>query len=307
VIDLLGLVGATLTRGGGRSADGGLLREVPRPHARRFLDFGHWTGALAGAASQAQMARDSGFRMCMDAARGREFSHKLMQSNATRRSQATQPEACRMSQAACGFTDAGALFPDPFFFGEPTMPRFPCALALATCLAMPASADPFIDAMETAIEAYRDGDLQYAEDELAHARQILGEMKAQGLAAFLPEAPDGWDREIDTEAAQMMGFMGGGTSAKATYSGPDGRFELSFIADNPMVAQMGMMLGNATMIAQMGGQVERINRVRFLREDRSLRAIVGNRVLVQAEGADAELMIPVISEIDFRALEAFGS
>ncbi|MCC5992348.1 MAG: hypothetical protein JJT99_07465 [Rhodobacteraceae bacterium] len=180
------------------------------------------------------------------------------------------------------------------------------AFAACCLLALPAQADPFIEALETAIEAYRDGDLQYAEDELAEARRLLGSMKTAGLANFLPEAPDGWTRDLDTEGGQMLGMFGGGTMAKANYSGNGQRFEISLMADNPMVAQLAMMLGNADMIAQMGGRVERINRVRFLREDRSLRSIIGNRILVQAEGADPELMIPLLEQMDFRAMEGFG-
>ena len=179
------------------------------------------------------------------------------------------------------------------------------AATIACLTTLPAHADPFVDALETAIAAYQDGDYQYAEDELAQAQRLLGAIKAQGLANFLPPAPDGWTREIDTEGSQMMGFMGGGTMAKAVYSGDAGRFELTLMADNPMVAQLGMMLGNSTMIAQMGGQVERIGRVRFLREDQSLKAIVANRILVQAEGADADVMIPLLEQIDFRAMENF--
>ena len=185
------------------------------------------------------------------------------------------------------------------------MTKIFCSAALAVMLALPAKADPFIEALETAIEAYQDGDFQFAEDELAQAQRLLGEMKAQGLANFLPPAPDGWTREIDTEGGQMMGFMGGGTMAKAVYSSDADQFEVSLMADNPMVAQLGMMLGNSTMIAQMGGQVERIGRVRFLREDQSLKAIVANRILVQAEGADADVMIPLLEQIDFRAMENF--
>lgn len=181
------------------------------------------------------------------------------------------------------------------------------SLSLAALLALPATADPFVEALETAIEAYQDGDLQYAEDELAHAQRLLAEMKAQGLAAFLPEAPEGWTRELDAEAGQMLGFMGGGTMAKATYSMDGQRFDLSLMADNPMVAQLGMMLGNSAMISQMGGQIERIQRVRFLREDESLKAIIGNRVLVQAEGMPAEHMIPFLEAMDLRALENFGN
>ncbi|WP_071797754.1 hypothetical protein [Natronohydrobacter thiooxidans] len=187
------------------------------------------------------------------------------------------------------------------------MKTFLSTVLIAGLISGPVLSDPFIDALETAIEAYRDGDLQYAEDELVEAQRLLADMKAQGLAAFLPDAPEGWTREIDTEAGQMLGFMGGGTIAKANYTGPDGQFELSLMADNPFVAQFGMMLGNSAMIAQMGGQVERINRVRFLREENSLKAMIGNRVLLSAEGAAPEVMIPLLEQMDFRAIENFGS
>ncbi len=181
------------------------------------------------------------------------------------------------------------------------------SLPIAVLFALPAGADPFVTALETAIEAYEDGDFQYAEDELARAQRLLAEMKADGLASFLPEAPEGWTREIDSEAAQFLGFMGGGTMAKAEYTRNGARFEISLMADNPMVAQLGMMLGNAAMISQMGGEIERINRARFLREEESLKAIIGNRVLVQAEGMPAEEMIPFIEAMDLRGLENFGN
>ncbi len=181
------------------------------------------------------------------------------------------------------------------------------ALALSLAIVPPAAADPFIDAMETALEAYRDGDLQYAEDELARAQRLLAEMKAEGLAGFLPEAPEGWMREVDTEGGQFLGFMGGGTMAKAEYRGDGESFEISLMADNPMVAQLGMMLGNSAIISQMGGEVERINRVRFLREDRSFKGIVGNQILVQAEGTDPEIMRQLLEAMDFAGMERFGN
>jgi hypothetical protein len=185
------------------------------------------------------------------------------------------------------------------------MRRLCSAVLSASLFAFPLAADPFIEALETAIEAYRDGDLQYAEDELIAAQRVLADRKAAGLAAFLPEPLEGWTREIDTEAGQMLAFMGGGTIAKADYSGPGGQFELTLMADNPFVAQLGMMLGNAAMVAQMGAQIERIDRVRFMREENSLKGMVGPRVLVQAEGADPEVMLPFLEQMDFRAIEAF--
>ncbi|MBN2760577.1 MAG: hypothetical protein JXQ79_08765 [Rhodobacteraceae bacterium] len=180
---------------------------------------------------------------------------------------------------------------------------------LAICAALaaaPASADPFLDAMNAAIEAYQDGDMVYAQDELNEAQRLLAALKADGLQAYLPEAPEGMTREIDTEANAVMAMLGGGTSANATYSGNGKSFTITLIADSPMVAQMAMMLGNNAMVTQMGGQIERINRVRFLRDETSLQAIIANRILVQAEGEDPEVMIPVLEGMDFRAMESFG-
>lgn len=178
--------------------------------------------------------------------------------------------------------------------------------AYAIFAALPVAADPFLDAMNAAIDAYQDGDIAFAQDELGEATRLLAAMKADGLATYLPDAPAGWTREIDTEANAMMGMLGGGTSANATYSGPDGSFTINLIADSPMVAQLAMMLGNPAMVTQMGGQIERINRVRFMRDDDSLQAIIANRILVQAEGGTPDQMIPVLETMDFRAMESFG-
>ncbi|MCC1480424.1 hypothetical protein [Roseibaca sp. Y0-43] len=176
----------------------------------------------------------------------------------------------------------------------------------AALLAAPATADPFLEAMNAAIEAYQDGDVVYAQDELNEAQRLLSAMKADGLQAFLPEAPEGMTREIDQEANAVMAMLGGGTSANATYSGNGTSFTINLIADSPMVAQMAMMLSNNAMVTQMGGQIERINRVRFLRADGSLQAIIANRILVQAEGNDLDAIIPVLETMDFRAMESFG-
>ena len=173
-------------------------------------------------------------------------------------------------------------------------------------LSVPVQADPVITALETAIEAYREGDMLYAQDEINEALRLMGEMKTQGLAAFLPDPPEGWTREIDTEAQAGLAMMGGGVMAVGNYVGPAESMKLTLMADNAMVAQLGAMLGNSAMLSQMG-KVRRINRVRFLEQETSLQALVGTRVLVQAEGASPDVMEPILSSMDFAALERFGN
>ena len=60
----------------------------------------------------------------------------------------------------------------------------------------PALADEVTDTLNSAMQAYQNGDIRYAVEELDYAKQLLQAMKADELSGYLPEAPDGWTREI---------------------------------------------------------------------------------------------------------------
>jgi hypothetical protein len=178
-------------------------------------------------------------------------------------------------------------------------------LAAALALPLPAAADDITDALSAAIEAYEAGEIADALDEMAYAEQLLNALQAEGLTVYLPEALDGWTREIGDGAGTAMGFIGGGIAAEAEYTGPAGSFTITLMADNPMVMQMGAMLGNRAMMAMMG-EIVRVNRENFLRQDRDLSGLIGGRVLVQASGDDTDAMVAHLEQIDFSELETFG-
>ncbi|MDJ0822012.1 MAG: hypothetical protein QNJ09_09435 [Paracoccaceae bacterium] len=178
------------------------------------------------------------------------------------------------------------------------------AFLVAALAASPLWADEVIDSLDAAKEAYENGDIQFAIEELEYARQQLMAMKTDSLGAFLPEAPNGWTREIDNDMAAGLAMMGGGVGAEAEYSGPGGKnVSLTLMADNPMVASMGAMAANAAM---MGMKVERINRQRFAIQDDQMMALVANRILIQAEG-DLDAARMILEQIDFKALADFGN
>ncbi|WP_097177061.1 hypothetical protein [Phaeovulum vinaykumarii] len=183
----------------------------------------------------------------------------------------------------------------------------PLSLIAAT-LALPATAaraDEVTDTLNAARAAYEAGDIAAATEEVAFASQLLQAMKVEGLAAFLPAAPEGWTREIDTEMNAGLAMMGGGAGAAARYDNGTDSFTITLMADNPMVAAMSGMLGGAMMGAM--GKITRIGREKFVQQDGGdLVALVGNRVLVQAEGADLEVMRPVLAAIDFPTLADWG-
>lgn len=168
----------------------------------------------------------------------------------------------------------------------------------------PALADEVTDTLTSAMQAYEEGDIKYAIEELDYAKQLLQEMSAQELNGFLPEAPEGWTREIaDSQQASMGLAMIGGTGTQATYSNGSDEFSITITADNPMIMAMGGMLSNA---GAFGMRIERVGREKFVNDEGELMALIGNRILVQASGADVDVMIPVLETIDFKALKGFG-
>ena len=185
------------------------------------------------------------------------------------------------------------------------MRRLLLATALST-LALPAHADEVSDTIQSALDAYNAGDLAFAKEELAFAQQLLQEMSAMSLSDCLPEAPEGWTREVNTEMNAGLAMMGGGVGAEAEYSDGTDSFTVSVMADNPMVTAMAGMLGNTALMATMG-KMTRVGRQKFVNQDGEMSAMVNNRVLVQAKGADPEVMIPILELIDFKKLGEFGT
>ena len=167
-------------------------------------------------------------------------------------------------------------------------------------------ADEITDALQSAQSAYADGDIQYAIEELDFARQRLLALKTDALSAYLPPAPDGWQRQLNSEMNAGLAMMGGGVGAEATYVSATGsaQYTLRLMADNPMIASIAGMVANA---AVMGLPIERIGRQKFIVQGGEVTGIVANRILIQANGADATTLLGALEQIDFRTLGKFGA
>jgi len=177
--------------------------------------------------------------------------------------------------------------------------------ALLATLPVAAAADEVTDTLTSAIDAYESGDVQYALEELAYAQQLLQALRAEGLTGFLPPAPEGWTREIDTEMNAGLAMMGGGTGAEATYDGDGQRITVTLMADNPMVGAMAAMFSNPMLMAA-SGRITRVGRQKFVDQDGELTGLVDNRILVQASGGSPEDKVALLEKIDFGALAQFG-
>jgi hypothetical protein len=172
---------------------------------------------------------------------------------------------------------------------------------LATVFA-PVAADEIADALRAALEAYEAGDVAGAHEEAGYATQLLAQQKASGLSGFLPEAMPGWTRAMGESQAHASVMFGGGMTADASYTHPEGlQVEIQLLADSPMAA----MFANPAMMGMLG-QVRRINRVSFsVAPDGDIQGMVGG-VLVRVSGSAPEAdKIAYLETMDFRALAAF--
>ncbi|MFP7672271.1 hypothetical protein ACG74X_02820 [Marivita sp. S0852] len=172
-------------------------------------------------------------------------------------------------------------------------------------LPLTAQADEISDTLQAAIEAYNEGDITYALEELDFARQKMMAIQAEAFQEFLPEAPEGWERQVDDDTQAGLAMMGGGMGARASYHSADRSqfYSITLMADNAMVSSMGAMVANA---AAMGMQLERIGRQRVAVGDGQAMAMVNNRILVTVEGRDNTLLLDAMKRVDFDALADFG-
>ncbi len=185
------------------------------------------------------------------------------------------------------------------------MKKILIATLAAALAAFPAAADEVTDTLKSAIQAYEDGDIQYALEELAYAQQLLNEMKSSALEGFLPEPPDGWTMEKADEGSMAGMTMMGGLAAMAEYSNGTDSFTITIMLNNPMISAMAPIFGSAALMASQGKMV-RVGRQKFIDQDGQLIGMVDGRIMVQAEGAAPEVMVPILKLINYRELGRFG-
>ena len=180
------------------------------------------------------------------------------------------------------------------------------AFTIALAAAGSARADEVTDTLNSALQAYEEGDISYALDELEYARQLLSALKTDALEQFLPPAPEGWTRKNseNNDVSTAMSMMGGnGAIVAADYSNGDEYFTLTIMLDSPMMAMTSGMIANA---AAMGFTIVRIGREKFVDQDGSLMGLVGGRVMIQVDyNSDRDVVVETLKNIDFRALKSF--
>jgi len=180
--------------------------------------------------------------------------------------------------------------------------------ALLTVMALPAVADEIEDSINTALEAYRAGDVATAKGELDYVSQLLSQQQSASLGGILPAAFDGWTQEAsDNDAAAGMAMFGGGLTAGADYRKDGDNVEIQVIADSPLMATMMAVFNNPAMAGATGGQMKRVGGQKVIQtQDGELQAVVHNRFMISVSGSASSTDKEAYFEaINFDALQSF--
>lgn len=186
------------------------------------------------------------------------------------------------------------------------MRRIAAIAMTAILLGLPAQADDVEESIDAALEAYRAGDIQGAREELEFASQLLSQLKAAGLRAFLPEPLPGWERKDGDGDQSGLAAFGGGQAASAEYRTGSDTVEIQIVADNQMVGAMAGLFAGASIMGA-GGEVRRISGQRVtIDDDGDFQAMIDKRIMIQLSGsADEAMKAEYFSRIDIDGLKDF--
>lgn len=175
-----------------------------------------------------------------------------------------------------------------------------------------AHGDEVTDAINEALQSYKDGKFSDAMGSLNYAAQLVGQKKGGDLQAFLPEPLGGWQADEATSQSMGAAMFGGGVSAERRYTKDSSSVTVQIVTDSPMLQGMMMMLANPAMAGADGGKMERIAGEKAIvnynaqEKNGKITLVIANRFLVTLEGDETSLadLKAYTGKIDYKKLAA---
>ena len=189
-------------------------------------------------------------------------------------------------------------------------------LILVSWGSTPPWADEILEAMNEAIEAYKEQEYAEATESLDYAKQLIQQLRSEGIMKFLPEALPGW--ESKTAKTQSMGMMGGMSGVQKEYwkagTGNQGRkrVTINIMAESPIMQGM-MTMFNPMYAGAQGGKLQKIKRnkaiVKYDPDRRSGEAnvLVDKRYIVSVKGdsVDENDVLDYAKAVNYKGLKDF--
>ena len=178
----------------------------------------------------------------------------------------------------------------------------------------PACADEILDAMNEAIEAYKEKKYGEAAESLDYAKQLIQQLRSEGIMKFLPEALPGW--ESKTAQTQSMGMLGGMSGVEKEYWKPGTgdqdrkRITVNIMAESPIMQGM-MAMFNPMYAGAQGGKLQKIKRnkaiVKYDPDSRSgeVNVLIEKSYIVSIKGdsVDEKDLLDYAEAVDYKGLK----
>jgi hypothetical protein len=162
-----------------------------------------------------------------------------------------------------------------------------CLYLLMPSFILAEEKDSVIQTIEKALQEYKDQNFSNAATDLDYASQLIRQKKGEALAAFLPEALEGWTTREGTSQATASSLFGGGLTAERAYTKDDAKINITILTDSPLLQPMIMMFSNP-IFASSAGQFELINGykgiIKYQYDGGDINIVVNNRFLVTVNG-----------------------
>jgi len=175
----------------------------------------------------------------------------------------------------------------------------------------PLQADTISDQIQAGLKAYENKEYKVAMEELKYASAAIGKLDAQENTKLLPQALDGWSKEVGADNSAAMAMLGGGSMTSAIYKKADEEIKIEIIANSPMIAAVAMMINNP-MIAQAdkNSEIFRHQGAKGIRKEEGSKSeitlLLAGQIMIKLTGShlqDKKVLEAYLNQMDMKKIK----
>ncbi|MFO8086116.1 MAG: hypothetical protein R6U27_17540 [Desulfobacterales bacterium] len=151
-------------------------------------------------------------------------------------------------------------------------------------------ADDITDAIDEALEYYKQGEFSPAAESLDYAAQLIRQKKGSQLQDILPEPLAGWSAEEASSQGYGAAILGGGINVERRYYQDTSDVTVRIVTDSPMLQGFMVLFQNPMYATADGGRLEKIEGQKAIvkydssARNGSINIVVNHRYLITVEG-----------------------
>jgi hypothetical protein len=196
-----------------------------------------------------------------------------------------------------------------------SMKRLPvgAVVLMLVTLSPVAPADDVTDAVNEALQFYKEGKYSEAASNLNYAAQLVQQKKGTSMESILPEPLSGWTAEEATSQTAGAAMFGGGVTVERNYAKESGgTVKIQVVTDSPLLQSMMMMMTNPMFATANGGKLETISGHKAIvkmnpgEQGGQIQLVIANRFLVTigGNGVTKDDMVAYASAIDYQKMQS---